>query len=105
MDELIKVYGMGDQYPTYFTQHEMRRFRELESCRAYHRLFTRCMTIISNWDYDDNEILIVCSHSPEDHKGTMTAESPCSHIDWDEYGSVYCECEGYTKPAPLMVIV
>ena len=89
---------IGEMYPVYSTGPERYRYHELESCHAYHQLFTRCMTIIPEMDWNENGSTTICGHSHREHFGI------CKHIDWDDYGRIDCECQGYTKPAPLMVI-
>lgn len=94
------VYGIGDMYPTYITAEDRRRYRALEGLRAYRARLINCVTDHAYYDEYDREY-VSCGHGPEEH-----GPDGCNAtVDWYEGTRIYCGCEHYTKPAPLMRIV
>lgn len=94
------VYGMGETYPTYITAADRRRYRALEGLRAYRASLVNCVTDHAYYDEYDREY-VSCGHGPEKH-----GPDGCNAtVDWYEGTRIYCGCEHYTKPAPLMRIV
>lgn len=102
-DEIQVVYGIGDPYPTYITAADRRRYRELEGLRAYRKTLVACTYAFEAEEDWPNEYMghTVCGHSPENH-GPDGCNEILDYYDWD--CPVYCPCEGYQKPAPLMRI-
>jgi hypothetical protein len=94
-DEHKWVCSIGSNERTLITRSMQERYRELQGLRDWLSTFDLCVSEIRGWD---DEVLI-CGHSQGVHD-----PQGCRDIDWDDYGRVYCQCESYTRPAPLVRI-
>lgn len=98
------VYEIGSDTPIYITPADRKRHRDLEGCRAYRDRLVECVYQFEREYEDEYGVFTSCGHKPESH-----GPDGCKEIlYWDGAGyesyPIYCPCEHYTKPAPLMVI-
>jgi len=114
------VYGIGDMYaPVYRSgvdfgrtispprQNRVEKARLLwrdEYVKSLHACLGR--TWKRSVDYGDVEYALddedkfQCGHAAHEHN-----QRGCTVIlDWDDDNPIYCGCEGYVKPAPLMKV-
>lgn len=80
--------------------------------KDYYASIHACRSEIDQEYYDDmgggRQHFTRCGHSPKEHN----AHGCCEHVigysegvDWDDWGGpIYCACDSYTKPAPLMIL-
>lgn len=95
--QVIDTIGSQDRH--YTNGYERWHFRESEETRKAHAHMTACVTIVERYDEWETRIIVEpCGHQPKEHHGE------CKHEEWYENGLEQCECDGYTKPAFLMVI-
>lgn len=101
-DEVFPIFGMGEMYPVWSTPGTRARHRALEGLRAYRKTLVTCTSIYEiDEDWPDEHLgRTVCGHGPEDHGKDGCCKEIIDYFDWDH--PIYCPCEGYQKPAPLV---
>lgn len=101
-DEIRPIYVMGSAEVYWDTPWERARWRALEGLRAYRKTLVACTYYFEAEEDWPDEYMghTYCGHGPESH-GPDGCKKILDYYDWD--CPIYCPCEGYQKPAPLVL--